>query len=53
MEMFYGDSTLSALIEHSRMVKSEIENYRDIMDITEDYEEVEKQEDLNETQKEE
>ena len=40
MEMFYGDETLGALIEHTKFVKNEIENYRSIMDITESYEEL-------------
>ena len=53
MEMFYGDATLSALIDHSRMVKEEIQNYREVMSITDGVEEIRNQDVNDETQEEE
>jgi hypothetical protein len=40
MEMFYGDETLGSLIDHTKFVKMELENYRQVMDVTEGYEEI-------------
>ena len=40
-EMFYGDATLQALIEHSKEILDELDSYDDLMAIV--YEEEEEQ----------
>ena len=44
LERFYGDPTLTGLLEHSDMVRGELESYRDIFMLSEPDEEEEPEE---------
>ncbi len=41
LERFYGDATLTSLLEHSNAVKAELDKYEDIFLLTEEEEEEE------------
>jgi hypothetical protein len=49
-EMFYGDQTLQALMDHSKQILDELENYEDIMDIVATDEQLEEERDEEEKQ---
>jgi len=48
MEMFYGDETLGALIDHSKFVKTELRNYKEIMELSDEIDIDQAVEDLEE-----
>ena len=50
MEMFYGDETLKFLMSHTRDLKDLLEDYEDVVYITEPIEEIEVVEDQQEEQ---
>ena len=50
MEMFYGDETLQFLLSHTRDLKEMLEEYEDVLYITEPIEEIEVVDDQQEEQ---
>jgi len=52
LDMFYGDETLKALMEHTSLLSTSLEEYEDIIEITEPMEEIEVGEEEDDQQEE-